>query len=105
MISFLADQNFNEHIVNGLTRRDASLRFTLARDVGLATADDPALLEWAASHSLVLLSHDARTISAFAHACTTAGKPMSGVFLVERSHAGRPGDRRDSAGRPMSYAR
>ncbi len=29
VIPFLVDQNFNEHIVNGLTRRDAGLRFTL----------------------------------------------------------------------------
>jgi hypothetical protein len=83
VISFLVDQNFNEHIVDGLTRRDASLRFTLARTVGLAAADDPTLLEWAASRGLVLLSHDARTIPAFAHARTTAGKSMPGVFLVD----------------------
>ena len=38
MISFLVDQNFNEHIVDGLTRRDAALEFIHVRDVGLAAA-------------------------------------------------------------------
>jgi hypothetical protein len=42
VISFLVDQNFDEHIVDGLTRRDATLEFTHVRDVGLATAPDPA---------------------------------------------------------------
>ena len=49
MTNFLVDQNFNEHIVDGLTRRDATLEFTLARDVGLAEAADPTVLEWAAA--------------------------------------------------------
>jgi len=29
LIAFLVDQNFNEDIVDGLTRRDAALAFTL----------------------------------------------------------------------------
>jgi hypothetical protein len=45
VISFLVDQNFNEHIVDGLTRRDATLEFTHVRDVGLAAAPDPMIVE------------------------------------------------------------
>jgi predicted nuclease of predicted toxin-antitoxin system len=43
MTDFLVDQNFNEHIVDGLTRRDATLDFTHLRDVGLAEAPDPTI--------------------------------------------------------------
>lgn len=82
MIEFLVDQNFNEHIVDGLTRRDATLEFTHVRDVGLAAAPDPTILEWAARHGLVLLTHDRKTIPSFAHARVAAGLPMPGVFLV-----------------------
>jgi predicted nuclease of predicted toxin-antitoxin system len=82
VIAFLVDQNFNEHIVDGLTRRDATLEFTQVRDVGLAAAPDPALLEWAAMRSLVLLTHDRKTIPPFAHARVAAGLPMPGVFVV-----------------------
>ena len=48
VIAFLVDQNFNEHIVDGLSRRDQSLSFTFVRDIGLAAALDPILLQWAA---------------------------------------------------------
>ena len=45
MIEFLVDQNFNEDIVDGLTRRDATLQLIRVRDVGLAAAPDPAILD------------------------------------------------------------
>jgi len=82
VISFLVDQNFNEHIVDGMTRRDVMLEFTHVRDVGFADAPDPVVLEWAATHGLVLLTHDRKTIPHFAYARVAAGLPMPGVFLV-----------------------
>jgi len=82
VIAFLVDQNFNEHIVDGLTRRDATLEFIHVRDVGLAAAPDPTILEWAAAHGLVLLTHDRKTLPPFAYARVAAGLPMPGVFLV-----------------------
>ncbi len=82
MISFLIDQNFNEHIVDGITRRDATLEFVHVRDVGLAEASDSDVLQWAAAHGLVLLTHDRRTVPQCAHARVAGGAPMPGVFLV-----------------------
>jgi predicted nuclease of predicted toxin-antitoxin system len=82
VIALLVDQNFNEDIVDGLTRRDASLEFVRVRDVGSAAAPDPTIPKWAAEHGLVLLTHDRRTIPPFAHARVAAGLPMPGVFLV-----------------------
>ena len=82
MIEFLVDQNFNEDIVDGLTRRETILNFTLARNVGLEAATDESVLEWAASQDLVLLTHDRKTIPPLAHARAAAGLPMPGVFLV-----------------------
>lgn len=82
MNSFLVDQNFNEHIIDGLTRRDAKLKFTYVREVGLNEAPDPEILEWAAERGLVLLTHDRKTIPLFAHVRVAAGLPMPGVFLV-----------------------
>lgn len=58
MIELLVDQKFNEDIVDGLTRRDATLEFTYARHVGLDAAADEMILEWCAAHGLVLLTHD-----------------------------------------------
>ncbi len=82
MISFLVDQNFNEHIVDGMTRRDATLEFVHVREVGLAEAADATVLEWAAAHDLVLLTHDGKTVPPIAHARVAGGLPMPGVFLV-----------------------
>lgn len=82
MNSFLVDHNFNEHVVDGLTRRDATIAFTHVRDVGLAAAADPIILEWAAVHGLVLLMHDRKTIPPFAYDRVAADLPMPGVFLV-----------------------
>lgn len=83
MICLLVDQNFNEKIVDGLTRRDATLDFVHVRDVGLAAAPDPAILDWAASALRVLLTHDRKTIPPIALARVAAGEPMPGVFLVD----------------------
>ena len=40
------------------------------------------ILEWAATHGLVLLTHDRKTIPLFAYSRVAAGLPMPGVFLV-----------------------
>lgn len=82
MIALLVDQNFNEDIVDGLTRLDTDLDFTHARHVELDAADDKAILEWCAAHGRVLLTHDRTTIPPLAYARTAAGLPMPGVFLV-----------------------
>ena len=82
MISFLVDQNFNEHIVDGMTRRDPILEFTHVRDIGFAEAPDSVVLERAAMNGLVLLTHDRKTIPPFAYARVAGGLPMPGVFLV-----------------------
>jgi Domain of unknown function (DUF5615) len=82
VIRLLVDQNFNEHILDGLTRRDPGLEFVHVRDVGLAAAPDPVLLEWAATQSRVLLTHDRRTIPPFAYSRVAAGQFMPGIFLA-----------------------
>jgi predicted nuclease of predicted toxin-antitoxin system len=82
VIPLLVDQNFNQHIVEGLMRRDPGLDLIQVRDIGLEVAPDPTILEWAAQHDRVLLTHDRRTIPPFAYARVAAGQKMPGVFLV-----------------------
>jgi hypothetical protein len=82
VIGLLVDQNFDEDIVDGLTRLDANLQFTYARHVDLDAAADETILEWCAARGVVLLTHDRKTIPPLAYARTTAGLPMPGVFLV-----------------------
>jgi len=61
-IRFLADENFDHRIVNGLQRRAPNLDITTVQQVGLRTLDDPTVLEWAAREGRILLTHDLATM-------------------------------------------
>jgi hypothetical protein len=82
MLSFAADENFNIHIVNGVLRRLPTADIVRVQDAGLEGADDPTVLEWAASERRILLTHDVNTLTAFAYERVALGLPMAGVFEV-----------------------
>ena len=82
MLTFLADENFDGHLVDGLTRRCPDTDLLRVQDIGLQGADDEQVLKWAAESGRVLLTHDVRTMPKYAFARVTAGKPMAGVFVV-----------------------
>ena len=87
MLALAADENFNNDIVRGLRRRATDLDIVRIQDVGLAAADDPTVLEWAAQEGRVLLTHDVSTITRYAYERVRAGKSMPGVFEVSRNVA------------------
>ncbi|MDR2454379.1 MAG: DUF5615 family PIN-like protein [Bifidobacteriaceae bacterium] len=66
MIRLLADENIDSDLIRGLQRRVASLDIARVQDVGLRTFDDAAILRWAADQGRALVSHDLKTIPAFA---------------------------------------
>ena len=82
MLRFVADENFNNNIVRGLLRRQPELDLVRIQDVGLISADDPTVLEWAAKEGRVLLTHDVATITQYAYERIEAGLSMPGVFEV-----------------------
>ncbi len=49
---FLADHDLNEHILDGVLRREPAVEFVRARDVGLSDRPDPEVLEHAAAHDV-----------------------------------------------------
>lgn len=85
MLRFLADENFNNDILRGLLRREPDLDVVRVQDVGLSGASDSDVLEWAARHGRILLTHDVTTITAYAIDRVDAEKRMTGVFEVPRS--------------------
>lgn len=85
MLRFLADENFNNDIVRALLRRKPDIDMIRTQDVGLSGADDSTVLEWAAQHGRVLLTHDVSTITRYAYERLQAGQPMIGIFEVSRS--------------------
>lgn len=60
----------------------SNLDVVLASDAGLATAEYPDLLEWAATQSRVVMSHDLKTLVPFAYQRMAADKRMPGVIVV-----------------------
>ena len=90
MLRLAADENFDQRILNGLRRRLPDLDVVRVLDVGLGSASDPGILEWAAQENRILLAHDVATVTRFAYERAAAGEPMPGVFEVpQRLHIGR----------------
>jgi predicted nuclease of predicted toxin-antitoxin system len=84
MLLFLADEDFNNHIVRGLRRRLPSIDLVRVQDVGLEGSPDSEVLEWAATAGRLLLTHDAETMIAFAKERIATGLPMPGVVEVSQ---------------------
>lgn len=84
MIGLAADENFNNDVVRGVRRRNPSVSIVRIQDAGLISADDPAILEWAANTGRVLLTHDVATMTLYAYDRVRDGKSMPGVFEVGR---------------------
>lgn len=85
MLRLLADENFDVNIVRGLLRRLPGLDVVRVQEVGLSGADDPAVLEWAASERRVLITHDVRTVTKYAWERVERGLAMPGVVEVAMS--------------------
>ncbi len=82
MERFAADENVNIHIVSGLLDRNPTISIVRVQEAGLASVDDPVVLEWAASEGRILLTHDVSTMPGYASHRLDAGQPMSGLFLI-----------------------
>lgn len=85
MLLLVADENFNNTIVRGLLRLKPSLDIVRVQDVGLSSADDPTVLEWAAQKNRILLTHDVATITKYAYERILSRKYMPGVIEVNRT--------------------
>jgi len=84
MIRLPADENFRGAIIRGVRLRNLEIDLLTAREVLLNGADDPTLLEFAASEGRVLLTHDAKTMIGFAYDRVRRGLKMPGVFEIVR---------------------
>lgn len=83
MLRFLADEDFNGHIVRGLFLHQPGIDLVRVQDVGLQGADDEVILEWAEDHGRILLTHDARTIPRHVANRLADGLHISGVLIMD----------------------
>lgn len=87
MLPLAADHNFNARILRGLKRRLPETEVVTLRQVGLDRAEDPEVLEWAASEGRALLTHDVATVTRYAWDRVRDGLDMPGVIAVASTEA------------------
>lgn len=83
MIRLLPDENFNGDIVRGLLLRQPDLDLVRVQEVGLAGAEDPDVLAWAAQNNRIILTHDRATMPDYAYERASAEQAMCGVFILD----------------------
>ena len=64
-VRFLADANFNQRIVSGLTLRERGIDFELPQGVIPGGMSDLSVLELAAELGRIVVTHDVRTMPAW----------------------------------------
>lgn len=82
MMRFLAYENFNNEILRGLRRRVPEADITHIQDTELAIKPDTLVLEWAAEHGYLVLTHDVNTMRGYFYERVNANLPVPGLFLV-----------------------
>ena len=85
MIRFQADADLDHDIVLAVRRRESAVDFASAVESGITGLGDPEVLEIAAQHGRILITHDRRTMPAHFRDRLAAGKMSPGVFIVSQS--------------------
>jgi predicted nuclease of predicted toxin-antitoxin system len=87
VLTLLIDQDFNHHILRGLSRRVSGLDALTAHQAGLGAATDSELLAEAAKVGRVIVTHDRKTMPMHAGRRIKRGEKVSGVIVVPRKLA------------------
>jgi predicted nuclease of predicted toxin-antitoxin system len=82
---FLADHDLNEHIVTGLLRREPTVECARVREFEMGEASDDAILDYAAQHGWMVLSHDVNTMPAAAFARLANRRAMARLLMVRQT--------------------
>jgi hypothetical protein len=83
-LQFLADEDFRGKILRALRRR-LEVDVVRVQDVDLSGTGDPVVLDWAAQHGRIILTHDVRTMPSHAYDRVKIGLRMPGVCVVPQS--------------------
>lgn len=82
MIRLLADHNFRRPILAAVHAAVPRIDLVETKQIGLQAAPDPQVLQWAADHDRVVLTHDRDTMPRFAIDRMNAGLPFPGLVVV-----------------------
>jgi uncharacterized protein DUF5615 len=86
-VRFLADEDIDVDIVQGLRSREPAIDIRDVKSAGLRGSEDPALPALAAGQDRILISHDRNTMTRQFCERLASGKSSSGLFIVPK----RPG--------------
>jgi len=86
-IRFLADEDIDADIIEGLRAREPAIDILDVKTGGLRATEDPDLLELAAQQDRVLISYDRRTMTRHFWDRVRAGKPSPGLFIFPQEEA------------------
>lgn len=84
MVPLLADENFNHRILRGLRLRLSALDCLPVQETAVYQCEDPEVLDWAAAHNRVVLTHDVNTMTKYAYDRLAANAPLPGVIIVPK---------------------
>lgn len=85
MIRLGFDHSVHGTIVTRVALYRPALDVMTVREVGLAAADDPTVLAWAAGERRVLITRDERTMPRYAYDRVRRSEPMPGVVVIPQS--------------------
>lgn len=83
MPRFLADENFDGDVLRNLRRLLPDLEVLRVHDAQLKSVQDELILEWAALHGYVLLTHDIRTMIPYGRERITRGLLFPGMVVIK----------------------
>jgi predicted nuclease of predicted toxin-antitoxin system len=83
MIPLLTDENVRASIIRALLQSRPELDLVRVGEVGLRATEDPLILEWAAEHGRVLLTHDRQTMTHHAYQRIRDQQEMIGVIVLD----------------------
>ncbi|PSQ95703.1 MAG: hypothetical protein BRD55_08680 [Bacteroidetes bacterium SW_9_63_38] len=90
MIPLLTDENVRASIIRALLQERPELDLVRVGEVGLRATEDPLILDWAAEHGCVLLTHDRQTMTDYAYQRMRNQQETPGVIVLDDQAS--PGD-------------
>jgi hypothetical protein len=86
-VRFLADEDLDSDIVEGLRFREPAIDVLDVKRAGMRGTPDATLLDLAAQQGRILITHDRRTMTRHFRDRQAAGKSSPGVFVVPQRSA------------------
>ena len=82
MLRLMSDADVHGHIVRGVRGRNPGIDLVQVHEVGLRTATDAVILEWAAGQNRIVITQDRTSMIGFARTRIAAGLPLPGLFVL-----------------------